>query len=416
MRIFSLLLLLSVASLTLAQNINDRLVAHFSFSDCDGTDDSGNGSSGALDGSVTCTCGVRDSAILFDGPDDRAFFVGSLADVFTTSNFSVSFYMKPGTPPANVAGATQMVMAKQAACNNNNAFWVRYRYQGQTTASSNVITTGISETDQLATVLSAKLDDDRCWQHIVIARDNNRYSLIINGVLRDEKFATTRLDLTNTAGFKISEPICPNTDGHYYGELDELRFYNRAYTAETAQKVLALRPDEIVNGDTLIYLGSSFEALTSPSCAKLYAWSPLEGVSNPTGSSTTLAPIVPTTYQVQFLHADNCVAVDTIRVNVIDPDTLDCSKVFIPNAFTPASSAGRNDRFGISNPFAVTDFISMEVFDRWGGRVFNADTQFDTWDGTMGGKALNPGLFLYRIRYRCQGEEQVRSGTLTLLR
>jgi gliding motility-associated-like protein len=113
---------------------------------------------------------------------------------------------------------------------------------------------------------------------------------------------------------------------------------------------------------------------------------------------------------------ENCQATDSIFVDVIDPDTLDCSNIFIPNAFTPGDSPGRNDVFGISNPFVVSDFISFEIFDRWGGRVFNAENAFDTWDGTFQGKPTNPGVFLYRLRYRCKGAEKVYSGNLTLLR
>lgn len=97
-------------------------------------------------------------------------------------------------------------------------------------------------------------------------------------------------------------------------------------------------------------------------------------------------------------------------MTVIDPKTLDCNKVFIPNAFTPGETPNLNDLFGISNRFAVDEFISFEIFDRWGGRVFAAETQFDSWDGTSNGRPLNPGVFLYRLRYKCDGEEKVKAG------
>jgi gliding motility-associated-like protein len=103
-------------------------------------------------------------------------------------------------------------------------------------------------------------------------------------------------------------------------------------------------------------------------------------------------------------------------VNVIDPDTLDCSNIFLPNAFTPSASFGRNDMFRVSNPYAIDEFISLEVFDRWGGRMFNATSAFDAWDGNFGGKPVNPGVFLFRLRYKCEGEEKVKAGNLTLIR
>ncbi|MEZ4920267.1 MAG: gliding motility-associated C-terminal domain-containing protein [Saprospiraceae bacterium] len=103
-------------------------------------------------------------------------------------------------------------------------------------------------------------------------------------------------------------------------------------------------------------------------------------------------------------------------VTVIDPDTLDCTKIFIPNALHTRGSIGRNDRFGISNPFAVSNFISFEIFDRWGGRVFNAASAFDTWDGTHQNKPANPGVFLSACGMIAMGEEKTLSGSLTLLR
>ena len=109
-------------------------------------------------------------------------------------------------------------------------------------------------------------------------------------------------------------------------------------------------------------------------------------------------------------------AVDSIFVRVIDPETLDCNKVFIPNAFTPGGSPNLNDKFGISNPFSVDEFISFEIFDRWGGKLFSAETAFDVWDGTSAGTPVNPGVFLYRLRYKCNESEKVKSGSLTLIR
>lgn len=412
-------LLFSVCLLGQPVTVNDKQAGYFPFDNCDSTDASGNGSFASWNkNNTTCACGVKGEALLFDNNNDSAMFVGSLASVFTTSNFTVSFYMKPTllNPTEPGSGATQMVMSKQENCTLNNTFWVRYRNHGQTSATSNVISTGISQNDSLKATLSARLDDDRCWHHVVITRNAQTYSLYIDGVLRDEKTTPVRIDISNNAGFSISEPRCLPLDGHYFGAIDELRFYNRAYSQDEIEKLLAIHPDEIINSDTLIYLGNSFQTQLTQSCATAYVWSPATGVSNIYAADPVITPDAPTTYVVRFQHPDGCAAFDTVFVDVIDPDTLDCGKIFIPNAFTPGFSAGRNDIFGISNPFAIADFKSLEIFDRWGGRVFNAENAADTWDGTFGGKVLNPGIFLYRLRFICKGTEKVVSGTVTLLR
>ncbi|MBK8555750.1 MAG: gliding motility-associated C-terminal domain-containing protein [Lewinellaceae bacterium] len=407
MRIVFLSALLLVTVGMQAQDLPDRLSTYFSFDQCDGFDDSGNGSAAALVGGPLCVCGVKDTALRLDGVDDAIFMVGPVADVFTTSDFSVSFFFKPKQPTGG-SGAAQVILSKQSGCNFNHAFWVRYSY------SQNAISSAIVENDSTLVTVSSKLDNDRCWQHIALVRNNTKYSLYVNGVLKDEKSSTKRIDLTANSNVKVSDPICP-TDRPYTGDIDELQFYNKALNQDEINLV-NLRPDNIINNDTLIYLGNSFDIGITQTCAQQFFWQPAAGVSDVTSPTPTITPTETTTYSLKFIHPDGCQALDKITVKVIDPDTLDCTKIFIPNAFTPNASPGRNDRFGVSNPFAVNDFISFEVFDRWGGRVFNAMSAQDTWDGTSQGKAMNPGLFLYRLRYRCKGEEKILSGTLTLLK
>jgi gliding motility-associated-like protein len=261
--------------------------------------------------------------------------------------------------------------------------------------------------------VSHELDKGPCWQYITLTRSNQRYALYINGVLRDQKTSAARIDLGSSAVLKLGEPVCP-LDQPFRGEIDELRFHSKALSTDEMKRY-NLRADQILNGDTLIYLGNSFQVFTSAPCAQEFSWTPATDVSDPASANPFITPSAPTTYVVTIEYAD-CLATDTIKVDVIDPDTLDCSRIFIPNAFTPGGTPGRNDLFGISNPFAVSGFISFEVFDRWGGRVFNAENAFKTWDGTFQGKPVNPGVFLYRLRYNCKGEEKVKTGSLTLIR
>ncbi|MBK7935584.1 MAG: gliding motility-associated C-terminal domain-containing protein [Lewinellaceae bacterium] len=405
MRFIVLLSFLLTGGALTAQTASDKLEAYFSFDNCKGIDDSGNGSSGALVGDVTCDCGLRDSSFRFDGSDDAIYVVGPFADIFTTSDFTVSFYIRP--PDGQMQGGSQLVMAKQENCNTKRAFWVRYASKTQK------ISSGISENDTLLVTVTAELDEGPCWQYITLTRSNQRYSLYINGALRDSKTSAARLDLTSTAVFKIGEPICP-LDQPFKGSFDELRFHSKALSDDEISKY-NLSADHILNDDTLIYLGNSFQINTSAPCAQEYSWIPSTGISDPTLPNPFVTPVGPTTYTVAIEYAD-CLATDTIFVNVIDPDTLDCNTIYIPNAFTPGGSPGRNDTFGISNPFAVEELIAFEVFDRWGGRVFAAENAFQAWDGSFQGTPANPGVFLYRLHYKCDGVEKVKTGSLTLLR
>mgnify|MGYP000882166468 FL=1 len=405
MRLLLLLTFLLAGSVLTAQTVSDKLEAYFSFDNCKGVDDSGNGSSAAFVGGIKCNCGLRDSSFLFDGVDDGIYIVGPFADIFTTSDFTVSFYMR--APDGQSQGGSQLIMSKQDNCNTKRAFWVRYA------AKSQKITSGISENDSLLVTVTAEMDAAPCWQYVTLTRSNSRYSIYVNGVLRDSRTSTARIDLSSNAVFKVGEPICP-LDQPFRGNIDEIRFHSKALSVDEINKY-NLRADHILNNDTLIYLGNSFQVSTSAPCASAYSWTPATGISDPTIFNPVVTPAGPTRYTVSMQYS-NCLATDTIFVNVIDPDTLDCNKIFIPNAFTPGGSPGRNDTFGVSNPFAVDEFISFEVFDRWGGRVFAAEDAFGTWDGTFQGSPVNPGVFLYRLYYKCDGMEKVKTGSLTLLR
>ncbi len=408
MRLFWLCLSVGLyTSISSAQNINEKLVAFFSFSECKAQDESGNGSTGAPVGDPTCRCGVLDSALSLDGKGDAIFFVGPLSDVFTLSDFTISFYFKPGPVNPN-AGGSQVILSKQASCDPSaKALWVRYN------PKSRRISSGLVQDQNAFVTVTADLDPTACWQHIVLIRSNTNYSIYVNGVLKDRRSTSMRLDLTSGAIFKVGEPICL-LDESFFGDFDELRIYSRALTQDDID-ALYVRPDRILTGDTIIYLGNSFIARSNPACTQNLQWTPAATVSAPNGAEPLITPTVSATYRLSFFH-QGCTAYDTLNVKVIDPDTLDCNQIFIPNAFTPSASPGRNDLFAISNPYAVDDFISFEVFDRWGGRVFEAASVFDGWDGSFQGQPLNAGVFLYRLRYRCKGEERFKSGTVTLLR
>jgi gliding motility-associated-like protein len=409
MRLFFLFSFFLSAAAASAQVVSDKLEAYFSFDNCNGVDDSGNGSTGALKGNIGCTCGLRDSAMYFVDDNDAINLVGPFADVFSTSDFTVSFYFRP-TPQNSQQNASQLVMAKQDQCSLKNAFWVRYNDYGLV----GTISSGISENDSLLVSVTAKLDRNTCWQYITLTRSNTRYSLYVNGILADSHASAARIDLTNTTPLVIGEPVCP-LDLELKGVFDELRFHSKALSVDEIKKY-NLHADQILTRDTLVYLGNSFQPIVTQYCVGQFVWSPIAGVDNPIEAEPIITPTTTTTYGVTFSYSDGCVANDTVHVRVIDPETLDCNLIFIPNAFSPGETPHINDVFGISNPFAVDEFISFEIFDRWGGRVFAANTQFDTWDGMSNGKPNNPGVFLYRLRYKCDGVEKVKAGSLTLLR
>ena len=393
------------------------LTAYYSFDNDADTiivDETGNFANNGYSNALIRDCGVVGQAIRFNGDDHYAEFGSTpVKNIFGTEDFSISFYFK--SLNSNTVN-TQTIISKRANCSIENAFAIRY---SPLTKNLNLI---VSEDASLSSILSVPLDENKCWHHVAVVRKGTTITLYADGLpvkmdTKNKRINITSDDLPLIAGASS----CQATDGFFEGFLDELLLYNRALTSDEVKSIY-YRPDQIGNGfvdlelpkDTVLYLGNSIDAFITNTCADEVLWSPFDGVSDPTSAETLITPIVTTTYTLFFTDSYNCVASDEILVTVIDPADLEC-KAFLPNAFTP-NGDGRNDEFGIDNPYVMTDFISLEVFDRWGNRLYFTDNAFSRWDGAFRGQLINPGVLLFKVRYRCGGEEKIQSGSLTVIR
>jgi gliding motility-associated-like protein len=91
-------------------------------------------------------------------------------------------------------------------------------------------------------------------------------------------------------------------------------------------------------------------------------------------------------------------------------------KVAIPNAFSP-NNDGKNDFFGVLTQCPVQDF-ELDIYNRWGQKVFSANDPATKWDGTYRGMPQPISVFVYMVRYRdpYTGENHNQAGNVTLLR
>ena len=88
---------------------------------------------------------------------------------------------------------------------------------------------------------------------------------------------------------------------------------------------------------------------------------------------------------------------------------------FIPDAFTP-NGDGLNDFFEVQGN-RIVDF-EMQVFDRWGGIIFESSSVELGWDGNnASGDQLDDGIYLYHIKlYDLNERLWVYNGELKLMR
>jgi gliding motility-associated-like protein len=91
--------------------------------------------------------------------------------------------------------------------------------------------------------------------------------------------------------------------------------------------------------------------------------------------------------------------------------------IYAPNTFIPDGN-GRNEVFKVVTDFGVTDW-SLEIFNRWGERVFVSQNAAEGWDGTYNGLPCQDGLYNYVLKFRPCHEPYIRrqrEGVVHLLR
>jgi gliding motility-associated-like protein len=407
MRFITLFILLSINCAVFAQNLQEGLVCYYSFDGYPIVDKSGNGNKAIIATDSTLGCGVEGNAMRFDGRTDL-FVVGPASfDNFKTGPFSVSFYFKASN---QVGNSTLDIISKRKNCTTDSAFAIRY------TPSTNQISVEVSENTKIRNVIIQRLDFGRCWQHIVVVRDYNKLTLYVNGRAVQTNLASRRVNITSDAPLSIARSPClQTTDRKFAGYLDEFRVYDRPLS-ETEVGMLYSAPDRIANRDTIMFLGSSIKTKVTRTCAGDFTWSPREDVSNYRVDTTTITPKAGGIFKyVLTMKEAQCTALDTLEVKVIDPKTLDCGRIFLPNAFTP-NGDGLNNEFFISNPYAIEQLDVFEIFDSWGSKMFTTTDKFQKWDGKFNGKEVNPGVYVWKARFRCHDQVMSDFGSVTLLK
>lgn len=143
-----------------------------------------------------------------------------------------------------------------------------------------------------------------------------------------------------------------------------------------------------------------------------YSWDPSTYISGLQSADPVVRPLTPTRYYVTVTGRNGCSARDSITVGT--DYTAELSKYPVPSAFTP-NNDGHNDCFRLKYWGRVTS-LEMEVFNRWGQRVFFTTNADDCWDGTYKGAPQPAGAYIYQIRAATPCGMAYRKGTVHLIR
>jgi gliding motility-associated-like protein len=173
-------------------------------------------------------------------------------------------------------------------------------------------------------------------------------------------------------------------------------------------------PSGTAQANTTIAPGQSASISYTPTAAgETYMWLPNTNVSCDNCPSTNVSPTVTTEYYVIVTDTtDKCSIKDSVLITV----ELPCGKVFIPDAFSP-NGDGQNDVYYIKFNESCVATMEFNIYDRWGNKIFTANSVSSGWDGTYKGQPMNSGTYVYYLNLTDKsGNNYQKKGNITLVR
>ncbi|RAU83547.1 Ig-like domain-containing protein [Pontibacter arcticus] len=190
-------------------------------------------------------------------------------------------------------------------------------------------------------------------------------------------------------------------DKIYYVEAKDQ--FNCSSSERREVKITVVTPVANAGEDVNVEQGKA--VTLSASGGVKYSWSPAAGLSDATLANPLAMPKQTTTYTVTITTAEGCTATDQVVVTVLP-------KVDPANVIT-LNNDNVNDKFIIKNIESYPN-CRVEIFTRWGEKVFESVGYKDAWDGTKNGKPLPMAAYYYVI-YLNDGEAPI-SGSVTILK
>jgi len=137
----------------------------------------------------------------------------------------------------------------------------------------------------------------------------------------------------------------------------------------------------------------------------VYYWDPPDYLSDSKITTPIATPVADQKYTLYAVSPYGCYNQDTASVKVI-------AGIFVPNAFTP-NNDGKNDSWRIPYLDPVLG-AEVNVFNRFGQRVYHAEGATVDWDGTFKGLPQAPGAYVFNIHFK--NDYPDIKGTILLIR
>ena len=192
--------------------------------------------------------------------------------------------------------------------------------------------------------------------------------------------------------------VAENTNGapflHQYNAggtyIVSLKVTNEFGCDHTVNRTLNITTPFLNAGaDTIILRGGGVRFKVSATGTNLkYKWSPSIGLDRDDIRNPVASPAEDTRYSLTITSDEGCVLQDDILVQVLE-------KPLIPNTFTP-NGDGINDVWKIQYLDSYPN-VTVNVFNRYGVRVYASIGYIDPWNGMFNGQAVPVGTYYYVI-------------------
>jgi gliding motility-associated-like protein len=409
-------------------DLKKGLVACYPFSG-NAKDFSGNGNDGIINGAKLTSdrFGNANSAYNFDGIKDfiRVFNSPSLK----FEQISIAMWIKATDFKSftNSAGTWPRYGGPISRDTRPSSIWSGF----STSTSHGLLRFSVAMEENTSSQKGIENEVDlNVWDFIVFMIENGVEKIYRNGTL----VVTEQLNLgkkmhVNNEPINIGKsywlPSQTGLEAFFTGEIDDIHLYNRPLNKEEIQ---ALYKDVSSNlptitssnnnpcmGEKLLFTvngstsNAKFEwkidgAITGPNKKELYFNSPIKTTPYSTKVDLGISDFDPCFPQKPVFLTQN------INFKICN-SSLSNSKIFIPNVFSP-NGDGKNDTWIISN-IENFDGVEIEIFNRWGERIFYSEGYKTPWDGYYKNLKLPSGVYLYKIKYDIN---QTFSGEILILK
>lgn len=399
-RLLIFLFLLSSASLS--AQVEDNLLAYYNFDNCN-SNNTLTGFNGRDSGNIQCVCGYRGEAYKFSGTekvllgDDKS----GLGDVVTANEFTLSMAIL-----ASKSQSLMTVFSIRKDCADSG-------YELLYNPSARQFIFSANNGSNVEDVIFPD-DSQVCWQYLVITRNLNRFTFVLNGKIQLIYTFTQNPNIRNEGVPTLGDGACNPIAQPFVGLIDEVKIYSRLISNEKAEILSGTKINKLTDNFQVVFPNNPYPVKLITSCPGLVNWTPATGVDDPSSPAVTISTDVTTRYSASISY-EGCAQSDTILIKVQDPDAINCDKMLLPNAFTP-NGDNLNDSYGISTTILGEESCLFEIFDLNGNRVFHTTTVTDKWDGTFHGKPAPPGVYLYKVKYSCGGSNYNKAGSVNLIR